>query len=391
MYHEWCAISVIAGALERRSWLQWDRKLYPNLYVVLTSPPGAGRKGTAMRIANRFIRSLPDVSIAAKSITEARLIAAVHASKRESKIRNQNEMVTHSSTTVFSDELTVFLGYKNLEMITTLTDWYDTPEEPWDRETKTKGIFRIEGVWVNILGATTETALAEALPSKSAGIGLLSRMLFIYSNRRGKTVPIPHLMSDGNGSWVKAPKVDDDDDPTRILLTQDLHCIHEMSGEFVPSAAFLERYTEWYADHTHNGMNMFAGALASYSERRQVHLLKLSLIMCAARRNSDYVIDACDFDRALATLTHAEQFMHKSFSGFGQADNSQLMREVMATIAYAEKITFSEILMKHLNDIGSRNELVSMIETLVEVKFCKYDPVSSTITYNKKRKTELAA
>jgi len=129
MYHEWCAISVIAGALERRSWLQWDRKLYPNLYVVLTSPPGAGRKGTAMRIANRFIRSLPDVSIAAKSITEARLIAAVHASKRESKIRNQNEMVTHSSTTVFSDELTVFLGYKNLEMITTLTDWYDTPEE----------------------------------------------------------------------------------------------------------------------------------------------------------------------------------------------------------------------------------------------------------------------
>ena len=45
MFKLWCAISVIASALERKCYLSWGTlTFYPNIYIVLVAPSGKARK-----------------------------------------------------------------------------------------------------------------------------------------------------------------------------------------------------------------------------------------------------------------------------------------------------------------------------------------------------------
>ena len=45
LFKEWCAVSVIAAALQRKCKLEWGTTVfYPNLYIVLTAPAGKARK-----------------------------------------------------------------------------------------------------------------------------------------------------------------------------------------------------------------------------------------------------------------------------------------------------------------------------------------------------------
>jgi len=65
LFKVWMAIGTIASALERKCYIKWKRDtIYPNLYIVLTGPPGC-RKGTAMRPAKQFLDKI-GVNLSAK-------------------------------------------------------------------------------------------------------------------------------------------------------------------------------------------------------------------------------------------------------------------------------------------------------------------------------------
>ena len=53
--------------------------------------------------------------------------------------------------TVMSQELAVFLGSGNIDLLATLTDIYDSLDE-WEYKTKTAGQDKIKGVCLNFLG-----------------------------------------------------------------------------------------------------------------------------------------------------------------------------------------------------------------------------------------------
>lgn len=379
MYRRWCAISCVAAVLQRKCWIRWEKKYYPNVYIVLVSPPGAGRKGTAMGPIKPFLREL-GIPITANSVTGAQLIKSIKKAKSAVRLGEDSVVTEHHSITVFSEEFTVFLGYNQLDLMTYLIDWFDTPEGDWIRETATQGQYSIENIWVNILGATTTDFMRSAMSAESAGGGLLSRIIFIYANKRGKLVPTPHIMK-VNGKWVPAPDIYSPSDPNRVKLTNDLRIIHSMSGEFTITPEFLELYIPWYSN-IDSERGRFVGPLASFSERRQVHLLKLCMIISASR-SQDRQITGLDFQRALAYLNEAEVVMPKVFRGFGEADNAYIIQSIMTTIGLKKKIHFGELLGRHLSDVGSQEELIKILRTLMSIQppFCSFDQKSSIITY----------
>jgi len=379
MYRRWCAISCVAAVLQRKCWLEWGKKYYPNMYIVLVSPPGAGRKGTAMGPIKPFLREL-GIPITANSITSAQLIKSINRAKSVVRLGDDDVVTEHHSITVFSEEFTVFLGYNQLDLMTYLIDWFDTPEGNWTRETSTQGQYSIQNIWVNILGATTTDFMRRSMTAESAGGGFLSRVVFIYANKRGKLVPTPHLMK-VDGKWVKAPNIYSPDDPFRMKLTDDLRMIHTMSGEFIVTPEFLESYIPWYMN-LDNERAKFTGPLASFSERRQVHLLKLCMILSASR-SSERVITGEDFRRAHVYMSEAEAVMPKVFLGFGEADNAYAIQNIMTTIALKKQIHFGELLNKHLSDVGSQEDLLKIVRTLVLLKppFCSFDQKTMMITY----------
>lgn len=348
LFREWCAVSVIAAALQRKCWLEWGTvMMYPNLYVVLTAPAGKARKGTAMKPAQKFLNFL-GIPMSAEAVTREALIQLIRTS--ETQIPEIGGV--HSSLTVFSPELTVFLGYSNLQLLSDLTDWFDCADS-WTYHTKNSGTDPIKGVWLNLLGATTPDLIRSALPQDAIGGGLTSRIIFVYEEKKEKTVPFPFLSQE--------------DKILHTRLQATLELIYQMKGPFRVSKDFLEKWGDWYLKN--DGKSPFGPVpcrvLDGYIERRPTQLLKLSMIMSASR-GRDMIITAGDFEAALSLLKRTEVKMPQALGGVGAGQFSDLTYRVIEKLR-EKPATLEELVRTFLYDGGSE-ALGVVMQTLLTAR-----------------------
>lgn len=357
-YHLWTAISTLAAAVQRKCSISMGHlTFYPNMYIILVGPPGKTRKGTAMDIGETFIRSL-EVPISSDSMTRAALIEALEESGRTFQDEGDNP-VTHSSLTIISPEFTVFLGHENVTLLDNLTDWYDCRN--FENRTKTAGTNIIPNVWMNILGATTPEMLRLALPQHLISGGFASRVIFVYEDKKYRTVPFPYFS--------------DKEKKNLEYLSEDLAHINTLNGRFKVTEEFIESYSAWYYELGKNPPfkdPVFDG----YLGRRQVHLIKLSML-CSISRGDSLELTQNDFIRADTFLRNAETNMPKAFLGVGRSSNAEVIAKLMEAIAIKREVTFGELMNMFYLDTD-QHTLQRMIETLEVMKFCKYTRAANT-------------
>jgi hypothetical protein len=354
IYKIWVGMSTIASCLQRKCFAQWDKKIYPNLYVVLVGPSGC-RKGTAMYPAASMLDEL-GIKRAAEAITREALIRELRTSSNTHIDPKTERPMMHSSLTIASEELTVFLGYNNLQLISDLTDWYDCKQR-WTYRTKNQGSDEIQGVWVNLIGATTPDILQATLPTDAVGGGLTSRIIFSYAAKKGKIVPVPFLINNNQ--------------ELRDNLVMDLSEICTMVGQFKFTDTFVNKFADWYVsqeDHPPFDDYRFGG----YIQRRPTHMIKMSMIMSASRTN-DMIITERDFDSALDLLLATEREMPKTFGGYGQSENASMLPRIMAEIGNKKETTFPDLMRKFSRDVTPR-QLQEIIYTLTISGFCTAEP-----------------
>lgn len=347
----------MASSLRRKVLLNWGTiTFYPNMYIVLVGPSGRCRKGTAMTTGYKFIKEVPNIKMAAESITREALIRALKASN-DTQIEVANgKMHLHSSLTIYSQELTVFLGYNNQQLMADLADWYDCRDQ-WTYRTKNMGTDEIFGVWVNLFGATTPELLATTLPRDAIGGGLTSRMLFVYEQNKAKTVVCPMLTAEEEELGEK--------------LKHDLQRISMMAGEFTVTEGFIEMWSEWYSA-TDAAPPVFSDyRFAGYVERRPTHLLKMCMILCASR-SEEMIIREVDFQRALTIMKETEKKMPFTFSGMGKFKDSDVMQRVMQTIIVNRQIELYQLQRRFYQDVD-KDALGKIIETLQSMKYIDID------------------
>ena len=181
LYRKWVGASIIAAALQRKCYLKWGSQTwYPNLYIVLTGPPGEPRKGTAMASGYSILRPL-NVKLFADRLSPEHFIKELSQSLVITQF-DAGKLMNHCSMTIFSKELTVFIGYKNSQFLADLTDLYDCADI-WAYRTKNSGEYEVTGAWLNLLAATTPEQIQAALPAEAIGGGFASRVLFIYADK----------------------------------------------------------------------------------------------------------------------------------------------------------------------------------------------------------------
>ena len=127
-YHEWCGLSVLAGALQRRVYLNMGfETIYPNMFVILIGPSGAARKGVALGIAKSFLSAVPTISVAPESTSgREAIILAMKRALSNFKDPLDGRIKFHCSLTAFSEELSVFLGQGDIKLLANLTDFAST-------------------------------------------------------------------------------------------------------------------------------------------------------------------------------------------------------------------------------------------------------------------------
>ncbi len=370
-YRKWTAISAIASAMQRKCRLNWGHYPYfPNMYIVLVGPSG-NRKGTAIGPAYSILQEI-GIPMAADATTKEALIRSIADSAVTTTDEESSTIVTHSSLTIVSHEFTVFLGHGDNDFIIYLTDWYDC-KSPWVYRTKHQGTDSIIGLWVNILAATTPDSLRSSLPTDAIGGGLTSRMIFVHEMHRGKI--------------VAAPFITKEEEDLRKKLVHDLGIIYTMSGVFTVTENFMGTYTDWYHKVSTNDPFADNPRFAGYSSRRPSHILKLSMIVSAAKNNT-MVITEEDFNYALAMLLEVEENMPRTFSGVGQSMTADVTARVMQQIAHRGEVSLRELIQMFYSD-ADRRTMATIISTLEGMGYCRrlYAKDGSTIiTYTESKK-----
>lgn len=374
LYRLWVGISVVAAVLQRKVFLQWEKKTFPNMYIVLVGPSGKCRKGTAMYPGQSLLRGL-GIKMSADSITREALIKDIREAEETDIDVKSNVINIHSSLTIFSKELTVFLGFNNAPLMTALTDWYDC-DDRWEYRTKHMGTDEIINVWVNLIGATTPQLIQTALPQDAIGGGLSSRIIFVYEEDKGKIVPAPFL----------SPF----DRKLREDLEVDLSNLQLMSGEFKITEEFLEFWINWYTEQSKNPP-MTDTKFSGYMQRRPHHVLKLSMILSACEDDT-LLLDVKHIKEAIKILEQTEIKMPYTFSGMGQSDLSEVTDRIIRTIGIRGKISQSELLRLYYLD-ADKLTLSRIIDTLVSMDMVKlhhlgYTTVLEYVPKDKREKKE---
>jgi len=355
-YHTWAGLSVLAGAMQRKVFLQWGfERIYPNMFIVLVGQSGKTRKGVALGIAKSILTRVPDVSVAPEASSREAIILAMKRAIRNFEDRTDGTIKMHCSLTAFSEELAVFLGQGDIKLLANLTDWYDSKDE-WAYETVGRGRDALQGLCLNLMGATAPDWLQSMLPQEAVGGGFTSRVIFVVEDKKGKTVP-KHQKTDAE--LILEEK-----------LVRDLERITQLIGTFSFTPSGEHRYVTWYAEQdallSKGEPAVDDTRFAGYCERRATHLRKLMMIMSVSRGDS-LQLDEQDFERALAVMKMTERKMHRTFGGLGRAEHSDITEKVFDYIQNTKVTTRSMLLSRFYRDLTPQS-LREIEELMVQMK-----------------------
>lgn len=317
-YHLWVGISAIAGALRRRTFFDMGYfLLYPNMYIVLVGPAGRCKKSTAMRVGRQMLGAVPGLEFTTDSVTRERLIQDLTQAYKDGQ----------SAMTAYSSEFASLLTSSGMDMVVFLTDIFDSPME-WSHKTKAGGTNKIKQPFLNLMAATTPSWISTAMPLDTVGIGLTSRIVFVFQDTPRIKPPFPEL------SEAQISLAD--------MLIRDLTAISVMEGQFTLAADAKAFYTDWYKDRLEEPNITGDPRMAGYFERKPMHLLKLAMIVSASQKD-ETVISMNDLQMAMSLFDKIEVRMPKVFASVGKNPLFADREEVLGAIRSSGGMTIGQL------------------------------------------------
>jgi len=345
-YHVWTALSTIAGAIRRKAFFDMGYfLLHPNLYIVLVGPAGRCKKSTAMRIGRSFLAKTPGINFSTDSTSRERLILDL----------TQSHADGHSSMTAYSTEFASLLTTSGMDMVVFLTDIYDSPEE-WIHKTKMGGTNKIKAPYLNLEGATTPDWIARSLPLDTVGIGLTSRIIFVYQDTPRIKDPFPTLSKE----QVELGE----------LLEKDLQRIALISGQYKLEPAAEKAYRDWYVGVHQTGQRPVSDTrLAGYFERKPMHMLKIAMLVSASRKD-DAILTVSDVETSMNLLGQAEPAMAKTFSAVGKNPLTLDIQQIGETVNMGDGVSYAKLLdmYKHSVRTDELDEIISVLSRTNKLK-----------------------
>ena len=354
LFDKWVGYSVIASALRRKVSLQLGRLVYyPNIYVVLVAEPGVARKTQAIKYGVSFLNTIPDIRLSADSSTKEAMTDDIESSGMD-ELLVDGTTLRHSSLNIISKEFESFLGQKkeNTRMLTALTDLFDCPDD-WSSRTKHSGSNKIINPLVNLLAATTPDSLANSLPASAVGGGLTSRIMFIWADKKKKSVAIPAMT--------------EEELKIKEMLEKDLYRISRLSGNYTMTAECMKKWIAWYDrfDEDESGDRVCPDkSFSGWYSRKPTYIIKISILRAAAE-SSKLVIEWKHIEKAIEEIREVEYLMGNAFKAIGKSEISGEVDNVLQIIRNAGKISEKELMTKIWRDIDA-TKFTNVSDTLIK-------------------------
>lgn len=355
MFRKWGGIFTIAAALERKVWVRTKKGvLYPNLYLFLVSPPGAG-KTLATALTRDLIGQLEGHFLAPTSVTRAALMDELETAERKIvRPKEDPPVVTFNSMTLVSNELGTLIPSYESDFMNVLTDVYDCHIYSEARRTNDRRS-KMPNPQLNLMAATTPSYLNGLLPEGAWDQGFLSRTLLIYA---GALAP-GDLFDDGTINDTMLYKA----------LCDELKQIGDLYGKMEFERDAAEEITKW---HKAGGPPVPAHPkLTHYNTRRTAHLLKLCMIASVATSDS-LTITLEHYVEALDWLLQMEAFIPDIFKSMTMGGDGRVMQE---TWHFAYEFWMKEnkpirehVIVEFLINKTPAHNVRSILERMVQAK-----------------------
>ena len=347
-FHRWSALSILGAWLGRGLSFQLGHfRVNPNLYVMLMGAAGT-RKSTAIKIASHLIRAAGYTNIAADRTTKEKFLLDLAGETEDPKdLLDQNLFGNAQGAAeilVAADEFTNFIGNGNIEFLSMLGVLWDHNGVFQNRVKNSKSV-EIHDPTVSILAGNTLTGFSLAFPVESIGQGIFSRLLLIHGESSGRKIAFPGQPST---------------EETGILLEKLLRIKSHCVGSLEIGDTARKLLTKIY--HEYKGIDDVR--FESYSNRRFTHLLKLCIIVCAAR--CSIVLDERDVVYANTILSHAEHTMPTALGAFGKSRHADVSHKILQVLEGTVEPVPLKGLWKHVhNDLEKLQDLADLLRNLV--------------------------
>lgn len=312
-FNLWSAIAAVGGAMQRRCWIVTSgRQLFPNTFIVLVSPPGVG-KSDAIQTVRDVWRQFMNLSVAPQSMTGKGIIDQLAADQSIHTVKVDGEDYRFSSLLVPVSELGTLIQEYDITQISILNELYDCGPAYQER-TRGGGFMEIERPHVSMVMGTQPKFMGHVFPETAFGMGLTSRMILVYDD---ETVSLD-LFGDHSGG----------EDEFNALV-KSFKPVAGMKGQFEVSqdarGYLQEQHQKGFPPRPETLK------LAHYNTRRTAHILKLSMIMGAARHGEPY-IEQKDVENAIDVLLDAELDMENIFQEMSGSSETDVIREAFQHI-----------------------------------------------------------
>jgi len=343
-FHFWTGVSVLAGALRRRVWIDMKKFQWtPNFYVILVGPPGVAAKSTSISMGMRLLSKVPGVKFGPESMTWQALAKDLEdAIEHVDYIRpdGTKDLAKMSCLTIEITELGTFLRLDDDQLMSFLIRMWEGQRDTFRHKTKASGNVEVDNPWLNIIGATTPAWLKDNFPEAMIGGGLTSRVVFVYGDKKRMLIPYP--------DEVIPPK---EEAKLREDLVADLVEISKLAGPYQLSPFAREWGRAWYSDHNNPDLrppHLASDRYGGYLARKQTHLHKFAIVLAAAKRNQ-LLIEEDDLREADSIITDNEKDMLKVFQSIGVVTQSKHVQEIVSIVHFNGFMTSKQLWSKSMN------------------------------------------
>lgn len=330
-FHFWTGVSLIAGALERRVWVnQSGRLTFPNLYIFLVAHPGEGKSSASDIGVNGFLRNLrrgeQGVSFLPDQLGDAAFVESI--SKWTKFVAYGKEQLQSSHFLYISEASNSLKDLKGAGEITAaLTNFYDCPSF-WKKMTISRGPTEVRNACCNLLVGCTFSYLNQLFPDSEIMGGFASRVTYIVHNDK-----TPRVVK-----WETKTR----DHAKGEKIFEDLSRIFNLSGQFTVTPEYAHAFEDWFQGFDAHRRSLTSERMQAFLARKHTNILKLSMVL-AVSEGDNLTLTKKHWDLALGMLDELEQDLPHIMHAAAKADSFSGINKLIIMECAKSNRTIGEI------------------------------------------------
>ena len=354
IFREWCGITLVAGALERRVWTRIRAGTsFPNLFVMLIGPPAAG-KGVINYVSKIWRETKdgekPAFHIGRDSYTSASLRDDLDKCVK-TIVPATGPPFQYHSILLASEEFGVLFPRFDPEFLGTLTDLWNAKDSYTEsRRTSAVKKLDISNPIVTMLAGYQPSLMASNFPTQAWEQGFMRRVIMVWNGRSERKSLLGDIL-------------DQDTAPPEICkrLTQ-------LARLYGPFKWEQEAFTKLDAWHLAEGPpRPLHTRLQYYAESRTQMIIKLAMI-AACSESPELIVRMRHLDRAFDWLFRVERLMPDVFRAMlGDSDKNlqdELYNFMLAQYAKKRQVIPGQMIYLFMRDKAPSHKVDAIVNLM---------------------------